>query len=309
MCSLCCFSLIFVAFYLWSFIRRDISLILLWKTELHFCRSLKNSSPAWSSWRCCWNGCHHQYSWTNSPVETVEFFTVKSYLVTSLLKVEFLASPLEIVFYIHLFQVIIRLILGVPLVVLITSFCSSHGSQTWGKLSPDLSPAENANDPKGSVVILLEDDEDVRVEQQRVIDVNLSVCVWVLALKVCVCVCVRVLVFNLCDSSLLWLCLTLLLSLCSIRNASGLTAADLAYAQGFQECAEILSNAQNFQQNMTQSPNGVFLNGMTHSGSHTQSSFQGRSFLNGVTNRKRSFDDSEANPVKKARPNGMYSTQ
>lgn len=123
----------------------------------------------------------------------------------------------------------------------------------------------------------------------------------VLALKVCVCVCVRVLVFNLCDSSVLCLCLTLALSLCSIRNASGLTAADLAYAQGFQECAEILSNAQNFQQNMAQSPNGVFLNGMTHNGSHTQ----GRSFLNGVTNRKRSFDDTEANPVKKARPNGM----
>lgn len=122
----------------------------------------------------------------------------------------------------------------------------------------------------------------------------------------CVCVCVRVLVFNLCDSSVLWLCLTLVLSLCSIRNASGLTAADLAYAQGFQECAEVLSNAQNFQQNMAQSPNGVFLNGMTHNGSHTHPTFQGRSFLNGVTNRKRSFGDTEANPVKKARPNGMY---
>ncbi|CAG05843.1 unnamed protein product [Tetraodon nigroviridis] len=78
-----------------------------------------------------------------------------------------------------------------------------------------------------------------------------------------------------------------------MRNASGLTAADLAYAQGFQECAEILSNAQNFQQNMAQSPNGVFLNGLTHNGSHT---FQGRSFLNGVANRKRSFDEAEANP-------------
>lgn len=135
---------------------------------------------------------------------------------------------------------------------------------------------------------------------------SVCLCVRVLALNVCVCVCVRVLVFNLCESSVLWLCLTLVLSLCSIRNASGLTAADLAYAQGFQECAEILSNAQNFQQNMAQSPNGVFLNGMIHNGSHTHPTFQGRSFLNGVTNRKRSFDDTEANPVKKARPNGMY---
>ncbi|XP_011606233.1 ankyrin repeat domain-containing protein 10b [Takifugu rubripes] len=90
-----------------------------------------------------------------------------------------------------------------------------------------------------------------------------------------------------------------------IRNASGLTAADLAYAQGFQECAEILSNAQNFQQNMTQSHNGVFLNGMTQNGSHTHPTIQGRSFLNSVTNRKRSFEDTEANPVKKARPNGL----
>lgn len=84
-----------------------------------------------------------------------------------------------------------------------------------------------------------------------------------------------------------------------------MTAADLAYAQGFQECAEVLSNAQNFQQNMAQSPNGVFLNGMTHNGSHTHPTFQGRSFLNGVTNRKRSFGDTDGNPVKKARPNGM----
>lgn len=121
------------------------------------------------------------------------------------------------------------------------------------------------------------------------------------------CVCLRVGACILCDASVVWLCLTLLLSLCSIRNASGLTAADLAYAQGFQECAEILSNAQNFQQNMTQSHNGVFLNGMTQNGSHTHPTIQGCSFLNGVTNRKRSFEDTEANPVKKARPNGMNS--
>lgn len=91
-----------------------------------------------------------------------------------------------------------------------------------------------------------------------------------------------------------------------MRNASGLTAADLAHAQGFQECAEILSNAQNFQQNMVQSHNGAFLNGMTQNGGHTQTTIQGRSFLNGMPNRKRSFDGMEANPVKKARPNGRW---
>ena len=85
-----------------------------------------------------------------------------------------------------------------------------------------------------------------------------------------------------------------------MRNASGLTAADLAHAQGFQECAEILSNAQNFQQNMVLSHNGTILNGMSQNGGH----IQGRSFLNGVPNRKRSFDGMEANPGKKARPNG-----
>ncbi|XP_034742235.1 ankyrin repeat domain-containing protein 10b isoform X2 [Etheostoma cragini] len=90
-----------------------------------------------------------------------------------------------------------------------------------------------------------------------------------------------------------------------MRNASGLTAADLARAQGFQECAEILSNAQNFQQNMAQSHNRAFLNGMTQNEGHARPTIQGRSFLNGVPNRKRSFDGMEANPMKKARPNGL----
>ncbi|XP_029967468.1 ankyrin repeat domain-containing protein 10b isoform X2 [Salarias fasciatus] len=90
-----------------------------------------------------------------------------------------------------------------------------------------------------------------------------------------------------------------------MRNASGLTAADLAHAQGFQECAEILSNAQNFQQNMAQSHNGAFLNGTSRNGGHAHPAVQGRSFLNGVPNRKRSFDGMEANPGKKARHNGV----
>ncbi|XP_056283138.1 ankyrin repeat domain-containing protein 10b isoform X2 [Pseudoliparis swirei] len=89
-----------------------------------------------------------------------------------------------------------------------------------------------------------------------------------------------------------------------MRNASGLTAADLAHAQGFQGCAEILSNAQNFQQNMAQSHNGPFLNGTTQNGGHARPTIQGRSFSNGVPNRKRSFDGMEANALKKARPNG-----
>ncbi|XP_034418439.1 ankyrin repeat domain-containing protein 10b isoform X1 [Cyclopterus lumpus] len=90
-----------------------------------------------------------------------------------------------------------------------------------------------------------------------------------------------------------------------MRNASGLTAADLAHAQGFQECAEILSNAQNFQQNMAQAHNGSFLNGTTPNGGHARPTIQGRSFSNGVPNRKRSFDGMEANALKKARPNGL----
>nr|XP_040056940.1 ankyrin repeat domain-containing protein 10b isoform X2 [Gasterosteus aculeatus aculeatus] len=88
-----------------------------------------------------------------------------------------------------------------------------------------------------------------------------------------------------------------------MRNASGLTAANLAHAQGFQECAEILSNAQNFQQNMAQSHNGAFLNGVTQIGGQARPTIQGRSFSNGVPNRKRSFDGMEANAGKKARPN------
>nr|XP_040056939.1 ankyrin repeat domain-containing protein 10b isoform X1 [Gasterosteus aculeatus aculeatus] len=90
-----------------------------------------------------------------------------------------------------------------------------------------------------------------------------------------------------------------------MRNASGLTAANLAHAQGFQECAEILSNAQNFQQNMAQSHNGAFLNGVTQIGGQARPTIQGRSFSNGVPNRKRSFDGMEANAGKKARPNGL----
>ncbi|CAL1582113.1 unnamed protein product [Knipowitschia caucasica] len=93
-----------------------------------------------------------------------------------------------------------------------------------------------------------------------------------------------------------------------LRNASGLTAADLAHAQGFQECAEILSNAQNFQQNLALSQNGPLVNSVgctAQNGDHYSLSVQGRRFLNGTPNRKRSFEGIELNAVKKARHNGL----
>uniref|UniRef100_A0A8K9XN67 Ankyrin repeat domain 10a n=1 Tax=Oncorhynchus mykiss TaxID=8022 RepID=A0A8K9XN67_ONCMY len=75
------------------------------------------------------------------------------------------------------------------------------------------------------------------------------------------------------------------ISPCSLRNANGLTAADLAHAQGFWECAQLLSNAQNQ------------LNGeLSH-----RSLSQSRGFLNGLANRKRLLDSVKANHIKKAR--------
>ncbi|KAM8976366.1 ankyrin repeat domain-containing protein 10 [Pelodytes ibericus] len=82
------------------------------------------------------------------------------------------------------------------------------------------------------------------------------------------------------------------------RNASGLTAADLAHSQGFRECAQFLLNLQNRQLN------GFYfsssLNGFPQS---TPSNH-----FNGGTNRKRSFNDTEASFVKKPRTevNGFY---
>ncbi|KAL0963396.1 hypothetical protein UPYG_G00305810 [Umbra pygmaea] len=91
-----------------------------------------------------------------------------------------------------------------------------------------------------------------------------------------------------------------------MRNASGQSAADLAHAQGFQECAEILSNAQNTQRNQTPIQlNGFCLNGVVQNGGHAHPIIQGRSLLNGAPNRKRSFDNMEANQIKKARTEGL----
>ncbi|KAG2456842.1 ANR10 protein, partial [Polypterus senegalus] len=77
----------------------------------------------------------------------------------------------------------------------------------------------------------------------------------------------------------------------SLRNASGLTAADLAHAQGFHECAEVLSNVQN-QLNQL---NGFITNGVLN-GIHSESR---TNFTGGP--RKRSLEYPESNLVKKAR--------
>lgn len=84
-----------------------------------------------------------------------------------------------------------------------------------------------------------------------------------------------------------------------MRNASGLTAADLAHAQGFQECAQLLSNAQNQQLSQL---NGFSTNGSVCFGDRKL--IQERSTLNGVPSRKRSLDCMESNHIKKARTDG-----
>ncbi|XP_028846860.1 ankyrin repeat domain-containing protein 10b isoform X2 [Denticeps clupeoides] len=71
-----------------------------------------------------------------------------------------------------------------------------------------------------------------------------------------------------------------------LRNASGLTAADLAHAQGFQECAQLLSNAQNQQLTQLNRASTLAL---------------GRSLLNRAPSRKRSLDCMESDHIKKAR--------
>lgn len=92
----------------------------------------------------------------------------------------------------------------------------------------------------------------------------------------------------------------LILSLRSMRNASGLTSADLAHAQGFQECAQLLSNAQNKQLNQL---NGFSANGSVCFGDRKL--IQERGILNGVPSRKRSLDCMESNLIKKARTDDL----
>lgn len=80
----------------------------------------------------------------------------------------------------------------------------------------------------------------------------------------------------------------------NLRNASGLTAADLAYTQGFQECAQLLLNLQN-------SPLNHFCRNGTLNGVHQNIS--PNPFRS--TSRKRSFEDVESAAVKKARTEGL----
>lgn len=104
--------------------------------------------------------------------------------------------------------------------------------------------------------------------------------------KCVTCVCVRT-----------WVAARLLMGahlLCSLRNASGLTAADLAQAQGFQDCAQLLSNMQNHLNEFC--PNGA-PNGL-------RPQIQAPSLFNGAPNRKRSLDCMESNHIKKARTDG-----
>lgn len=77
-----------------------------------------------------------------------------------------------------------------------------------------------------------------------------------------------------------------------MRNASGLTAADLAHTQGFQECAQFLLNLQNCHLNR------FFSNGTLNGGPNP---------VNGGTSRKRSFEDVDSAGVKKARIEGETS--
>ncbi|KAK3569381.1 hypothetical protein QTP86_026890 [Hemibagrus guttatus] len=79
-----------------------------------------------------------------------------------------------------------------------------------------------------------------------------------------------------------------------LRNASGLTGADLAHAQGFGECAQLLSNAQN-QQQLSR------FNGFSTNSSVEQT----RGFLNGTPSRKRSLNCIESSQFKKARTSDL----
>lgn len=82
--------------------------------------------------------------------------------------------------------------------------------------------------------------------------------------------------------------------LCSLRNARGLTAADIAQTQGFQECTRFLLNLQNCHLDR-------FCHNGALSGGH-ENGFPSRVSVG--TNRKRCLEDSESLAVKKARTGG-----
>ncbi|XP_045139916.1 ankyrin repeat domain-containing protein 10 isoform X2 [Echinops telfairi] len=76
-----------------------------------------------------------------------------------------------------------------------------------------------------------------------------------------------------------------------LRNASGLTAADIAQTQGFQDCTQFLLNLQNCHLN-------CFYNNGTLNGVH-QNVFPNHISLG--ANRKRSLEESDTIGVKKAK--------
>lgn len=96
-------------------------------------------------------------------------------------------------------------------------------------------------------------------------------------------------------------CITTLLlqgAKADLRNANGLTAADLARAQGFHDCAQLLSNAQNQQLSQSNGFSAItsVLNG-------NQAAV--RSFQNRAASRKRSLDCMELSHFKKAKTSDL----
>lgn len=83
-----------------------------------------------------------------------------------------------------------------------------------------------------------------------------------------------------------------------LRNANGLTAAQLALAQGFGECSQFLCSVQNHQLN------GFYTNGIA-SGLYRDNLITDG--LNGYTgtNRKRSYEESDRNGFKKPRTEAL----
>ncbi|KAJ3584641.1 hypothetical protein NHX12_015136 [Muraenolepis orangiensis] len=86
-----------------------------------------------------------------------------------------------------------------------------------------------------------------------------------------------------------------------LRSSSGLTAADLAYAQGFWDCFQLLSNAQN---HLVQLSRSLAVGALTGSGVPHHGP------LSGVGNRKRLVDELGSICIKKARtdndPKGLF---
>lgn len=80
----------------------------------------------------------------------------------------------------------------------------------------------------------------------------------------------------------------------SLRNASGLTAADIAQTQGFQECTQFLLNLQSCRLSR-------FYDNGTVNGGH-QNPFPNHT--SAAANRKRCLEDPEPFGVKKARTEG-----